>query len=251
MEKYFTVNSDGCSIRCKLYTNDDPVIGKVVLGGHGFGGHKDNKAAEKLAKHILSKNKGVVFITFDWPCHGEDVRKALRLDECSKYVKVMTEYVKSVYPSAELFGYATSFGGYLFLRYMLEAGNPFSKLALRCPAVGMYDVLMGLVTEEDLKLISRGKPAFVGFDRKIRVDKQFIDSLKAEDITERDFTPFASDILIIQGTNDEIVPFETVERFADRNDIDFEAVEGADHRFLDPVKMDMAIELYTALYDMK
>ena len=39
---------------------------------------------------------------------------------------------------------------------------------------------------------------------------------------------------------DEIVPIETAEAFAWDNLIEFIPVEGADHRFMDPAKMDAA-----------
>ncbi|MBR6109208.1 MAG: alpha/beta hydrolase [Clostridia bacterium] len=252
MEKYYTVNSDGCSIRSKLYYNDLSDIRKVVLCGHGFSGHKDNKAAEKFAKHVLSKNKGCGVITFDLPCHGEDVRKALRLEDCSKYFSVMTEYIRSAFSSPELFAYMTSFSGYLILRYILEAGERFSKIALRCPAVDMYGVMQRtVISDDDRKLLSKNKPVLAGFDRKVRIDKVFLDSLREESIAERDFSAFASDIFILHGTKDEVVPIDSVKAFADKNGIDFEAVEDADHRFSKPDKMDYAVELITALFDLK
>jgi hypothetical protein len=59
MNKYFTVNAEGCSIRCKLYAEGNADVRKVILFGHGFGGHKDNRAAERFALRVLEKNKGV------------------------------------------------------------------------------------------------------------------------------------------------------------------------------------------------
>ena len=64
MEKYFNVNSNGCSISCKIYADDPAGVKNVILFGHGFGGNKDNKSAEKLAKRIISKNKGAALIIF-------------------------------------------------------------------------------------------------------------------------------------------------------------------------------------------
>lgn len=252
MEKYFYVNSEGCSISCKIYTDDSPDIKKVILFGHGFGGHKDNKAAEKLARHVLSKNKSTAIIVFNWPCHGDDVRKSLRLDDCGMYLERMIAYINERYSSPEIYGCATSFGGYLFLKYISENGSPFKKLALRCPAVGMYAVIAERVlTADDLNKIEKGKPVLAGFDRKIRIDKPFVDSLKEADITKCDFTDFLDDILIIHGTEDEIVPFEASMQFADDNLIEFIPAEGADHRFTDPIKMDQAIKQIAAFFGMK
>ncbi len=69
------------NVRCKVYTPDDGKIENMVIFGHGFAGHKDNKAAERLADKLISKNKGFALITFDLPCHGDDVKKKLYLED--------------------------------------------------------------------------------------------------------------------------------------------------------------------------
>ncbi|MBO4848102.1 MAG: alpha/beta fold hydrolase [Clostridia bacterium] len=252
MEKYFTVNNNGCSIGCKLYSDAPAGIERVVLFGHGFGGNRDNTAAEKLAKRLISKNKGTALVIFDWPCHGGDVRKTLRLDDCDMYLRTMLEHVGTAFPGAELYGCATSFGGYLFLKYVSEHGSPFRRIALRCPAVCMYEVITGtIMTEDDAKKLEKGKPVSVGIDGRIRIDRAFVDSLKEADITKRCFLDFAEDILIIHGMDDEVVPFGAVERFADDNLIEFVPVAGADHRFRDPEKMEQVLKRFAAFFGMK
>ena len=242
MEKYFNLNAEGCSIRCKLYYDDLSRIRRAVLFGHGFGGHKDNRAAARLAARMLEKNKGCLLMTFNWPCHGDDVRKLLRLEDCDRYLRLALDWLRQHFPEAELDACATSFGGYLFLKYLSEHPNPFRRVALRCPAVNMYEVLSGVIMrEEDRKRLARGKSVAVGFDRKVEVDRVLLESLRQADLTQRDFLPLAEDILIFQGVKDEVVPFAAVEAFADRNCIEFVPVEGADHRFQDPAKMDFAI----------
>lgn len=252
MFKYFNINSEGCSICCKLYQNEGQKADKVVLFGHGFGGHRDNRAAERFAKRILSKNKSAAVVTFDWPCHGSDVRKTLRLEDCASYLQQVCAYIGRTFAPEALLAYCTSFGGYLFLKYISENGSPFKRIALRCPAVNMYEIMTErILSEDDRTKLEKGKPVLAGFDRKIKVDKPFIDSLKEADIMQRDFLEFADDILIIQGTADEVVPPEAVSRFADDNCILYEAVEGADHRFQDPTKMDAAIAEITAFLGLK
>lgn len=250
MEKYFNINETGCSVRCKLYARDPSSVGRVVVYGHGFGGHKDNKAAEHFAEHLLKKHKDVAVLCFNAPCHGDDVRKTLLLEDCGLYLGIVTDYAKRRFGTDALYGYATSFGGYLFLKYLSEHGSPFCRLALRCPAVNMYEVLSSrIMAPADVKALGRGKPVSVGFDRKIKVTQRFLDDLQAADITARDFSPFAQDILILHGTADEVVPFEQSEAFAARNGIRFIAVEGADHRFKDSLKMDFATKHILEFFD--
>lgn len=243
MFKYFDVNAPGHSIKCKLYYNDIRKIRKIVLFGHGFGGHKDNKAAERFAETTLSKYKSAAVLTFNWPCHGDDVKKKLLLADCSTYIDLILAYLKEHYAPEELYVYATSFGGYLFLKYIHETGNPFRRIALRCPAVKMYETLTSSVmASADAGLLAKGKDVAVGFDHKIRISNQFLEDLKANDITAWDYLDYAEDIFILHGTKDEIVPIDSACAFADENLIEFLPIEKADHRFMDPNLMNLAIK---------
>lgn len=249
MEKYFHITQNGCNVQCKLYCTKPQDVRRVVLCGHGFGGHKDNKAVQRFADFVLKKHKDVGVLIYDAPCHGDDVKKNWQLSDCLTYIDTVKQYAQKVLKAEELFVYANSFGGYQYLLYLSEYGNPFGKIALRCPAVNMYDVLsQTIMSPSDQKALSRKKPILVGFDRKVRVTQALLDELKATDITVRDYSQFAKDILIMHGTKDEIVPFDVVKDFAEKNDIRFVAVENADHRFIDPKKMDEAIKAITEFF---
>lgn len=250
MTKNFSINLSGCSVRCKMYCRQPDDIAEAVIYGHGFGGHKENKAAERFADSYLAKHKKVAVIVFDWPCHGEDAKKKLSLDDCDTYLRLVAAYAVDQLGAKELFAYATSFGGYLFLRYIRAYGSPFRKMALRCPAVNMAAVLRSsIMTPEDEKKLARGKDVLVGFDRKIKISPDFVKSLDSSDITLLDYTPFCDDMLILHGTKDELVPYEAVRLFADNNMIEFVPVEGADHRFLDQTKMYYAINRIIDFFD--
>ena len=108
-----------------------------------------------------------------------------------------------------------------------------------------------IMTEAGLRHVERGKSALVGFDRKIAVDRVFLESLREADLLQRDFLPWADDILILHGTADEIVPFEVVKRFAEDNVIDFVPVEGADHRFQNPKAMELATKEILRFLELK
>ena len=242
MEKNFSINECGCSIRCKIYQNQPRNLNWVVVYGHGFGGHKDNRAAEKFAGKFLSKHKDAAVLTFDLPCHGDDGRKKLLLEDCDLYIRLVTEYARKELQAERISVYATSFGGYLFLKYIHDHGNPFDRIALRCPAIPMDQVIRkNMISEEDEEKLEKGKPVLIGFDRKVKIDQAFLDSLEKADLSKLDFTDFADDILILHGTKDEVVPFDSVQSFADENVIEMIPVENADHRFQDPKRMDLAI----------
>lgn len=252
-EKYFSINEAGSSIRCKLYCNDTKYVGRAVVCVHGFGGHKDNKAAQRFAEHLLKKHKDAVAVTYDAPCHGDDVKKKLTdMKDFDTYIKTVNDYAAQQFHTDKIYVYATSFGGYQFLRYISEHGCIYKKIALRCPAVNMYDVLsLRIMSDEEQKALSKNKPVSVGFDRKINITRQFMEALREADISVRDFTEYAGDILILHGTKDEVVSFDFVKAFAEKNGIRFIPVENADHRFKNPLNMDFAIKEIADFFDFE
>ncbi len=217
------------NVRCKVYTPDDGEIENMVIFGHGFAGHKDNKAAERLADKLISKNKGFALITFDLPCHGDDVKKKLYLEDCITYYNIVVNGSKDMLGAKKLYINATSFGAFLVLKYISEKDNPFEKIVLRSPAVNMYHVVSNsLVTNEIREKLSKGKEAMIGFDRKVIINQQFLDDLESTDLL--------------------IAPFEDARKLAEENVIEFIPIEGADHRYKDIKKMEyanaVAVEFY-------
>lgn len=251
--KYLDINHPGYSIKCKVICEVFREIEHVVVFAHGFGGHKDNKAAEKFADTALSKMKKTAVFVFDWPCHGKDVRKKLTLEDCDTYLTMVLDYIRTEMKVQDICAYGTSFGGYLILKYLHDHGaNPFRKIALRCPAISMGDIMYRRVmTDENRELIKRGKDIMAGFDRKVMVDQFFLDSLQQADIRSWEYLDYADDLLIIHGTKDEMVPIEESRRFAEDNVIEFIPVEDADHRFQDLNKMKLAHSYMVQFYEGK
>lgn len=243
MERYFAVNEQGHNIRCKVYCQDLRSVRQVVVFFHGFGGHKDNHAAARFGEKLLAKHKKAALVTFDWPCHGDDVKKKLTLADCITYLDLLIPHLRQKFDTDELYAYATSFGAYLLLKYIAERGSPFRKIVLRCPALNLYESMTRtIMTAADLEKIAKGKDALVGFDRKVLIGPAFLQEVQETDIRTWDFLDWAEDILIIHGTADEIIPFEEARAFSENQLIELIPAEGADHRFRNQVKMDLAIK---------
>ncbi len=242
MEKYFDINEQGYSIRCKYYCGKDPkAVTDIVIATYGFGGNKDNNATQKFAERLISKCKNFGVVVFDWPCHGADARNKLILEECITYFDLVINYCKNEMKAANLYTYGTSLGGYMTLKYIAEHGNPFKKIALRCPAINLYEIMAAGITPEEQQKLDKGKEIIRGYTRKIKVTNDYLNDLKNSDIRENEYFDFANEILILQGTKDEFIPYEVVERFCDDNVIELIPIEKADHPFSDPHIMDLAI----------
>ena len=250
MFKYFEINAQGHNIRCKIYSAEKGTADKAVIFCTGFAGHKDNNAANKFAEKVLSKHRDVCVVVFNWPSHGDDVKKKITLGDSMTYLDLVIREVREGFGIGTLYAYASSFGGYLLLKFISEHGSPFKKIALRCPAVSMYDVLTHtIIGPEELERIMKGKDVQVGFDRKILVTRAFLEELAANDIRTRDYLAWAEDMLILHGTKDEVVPFEDSRTFADDQLIEFIPVEGADHRFQNPVLLSLAHKYIMEFFD--
>lgn len=243
MNKYFDINQQGFSIRCKVYYGKDiRNLTDIVIATYGFGGTKDNKAIEKFAERIIGKYKGFGVVCFDWPCHGLDARNKLILDECMTYLNLVNDYAKNEMKAERIYNYSSSFGAYVTLRVLHELGeNPYRKIAFRCGAIRMYDAMAKHITEDDWAKLNKGKEILRGHDRMLKITKEFLMDLQEHDVSQYDYMDFADDILMVHGTKDEMAPFAIVEEFSENNVIELVAVENADHPFSNPNYMDLAI----------
>ena len=239
MYRYIRINRAGNEFHCKLYYEDLTLVRKAIVFATGFAGHKDNNTAGIFAKELLDKHKDFMVIVFNWPAHGEDAKKTLSLEDCSTYLETVIKELQMVFHIQELYAYATSFGGYLVLKYISECDDPFMKIALRCPAVNMYEVLTrNIIKDEEYERIMKSEDVQVGFDRKVIVTKKLLQDLQSNDICQRDYHKYAQRLLIIHGTADEVAPFEADQEFARNNGIMFVPVKGADHRFQGPGQLE-------------
>lgn len=245
MEKHFDINEQGLSIRCKLICSNSDKTARtfehIAIVTHGFGSNKETAGTANFGEHLTSKYKGWGVIAFDWPCHGMDARKKLTISECLTYLTIVTEYAKRELQAKDVCIYSTSLGGYLTLRYLIEVGNPFRKIALRCPAIHMYETMYSRIPDADKTKLAKGKEIQIGFERKMKVDQAFFDDLKSFCPLDHEYFDFADDMLILHGTKDEMIPFEDAKNFAENNVIEFIPVEGANHPFQNPNHMALAI----------
>lgn len=243
MEKTFTINENRCSIICKLWCRDPDTVQRVVLCCHGFAGSMESSSTKKLAERIVSSFRDAAVLSFHWPCHGTDCSPKLTLPLCNLYLMTVISHIRETFPNAEIFASGISFGGYLLLKYLHENENPFQAVALRSAAISIYQSMTErIMTTEDLAILKKKKTVSVGFAAKVKITADFLEELRNADPMLWDFRPFSEMLLLIHGTNDEIIPVETVRQFAEKNNLLLLLTDGADHRFSNPSQLSGAMD---------
>ena len=251
MHRYFEINQNENHIGCKIYCHDVKKVKRIIIFCHGFVANKDYDAAEIFANRLILKFEDAAVVSFDWPCHGDDNKKNLCLDDCNRYLNQVIAWLKQEFHTEELYVYGASFGSYLSLKYISENGNPFKKMALCCPAVNMHEVLTKVImTSENFVKLQTQEEVLVGFDYKVPVGYRFLDELQRNDVQCMNYVDYAKDILIIHGTADEIVPYDVVQTFAKNNGIGFASIADADHRFLDEDKMEQVVQYILDFFEL-
>jgi len=250
--RYFDINADGYSVRCKLFVGDrERTHDRVVICTHGFGGSKDLPSIQHFAEKFLGKDRHAAVIAFDWPCHGKDARKKLVLDECLAYLGLAVSYAREELGAQKVYNYSVSFGAWLTLAYLHRFGSPFARIALRSTGIRMADHMHDNVTADDLPKLERGKEVEVGFDRKMKIDQGLLDDLAANDIRRFEYFDWADDMVMIHGSEDAFIPLAEARAFAEDNVIELVEVTGSDHAFRNPHYMDQAIHTVVEFFAKK
>lgn len=233
--KNFVLTTERYPIPCKSFFSEGKVK-KIVIGVHGFAGDKDSSVLYTLAEHLV-KNEGAL-ICFDFPSHGksEALDSSLRVENCMQDLLDVAEYARENYPQKEYGIFATSFGGYITL--LCSAKLKDFKKVLRAPAVTMAKSFIEKIIPVSKDEFFEQKGALCGFDRKM-----FVSSLFYNDLLKYKVQFPEEEILIIHGTEDEIIPYEAIRKFASDNaKIKLVTVYGADHRFKKEGELEQIIE---------
>lgn len=223
-----TENKKINNICCKFFYPDN-AIKNVIVAIHGFAGDKDSSVIEALAREF---ENSTLVVTFDLPCHGEDKTTKLDLSKCLQYLSTIIEHVKDNYRESPISIFATSFGAYLFLNYLKNTKYTFKNIVLRAPAIFMDKVLVGSILRD--RNVSYNElltqEVDLGINKKIMVDKHFLQDLKNNDLKNYIYNQH---IDIIQGDEDIVVDVKENEDFCKTNFKDYKIyyIKGADHRF--------------------
>ncbi len=222
---------------------------RIVIVVHGFSSSKESSNAANLFRELVPRGFGV--IAYDQPGHGsaEASAELLRIRNCLDSLARVEQYLLSEHPGAEVCYFGSSFGAYITGLYLAKRKPAGHKAFLRCAAVNFPDLLMenpayqpGSPEYDSLQRIGSCELA-LGGDDIIRIDVEFLDELKANDLFAA-FDALAADgklsaanapsaaglqLRMAHGEADSVVPVEHARRFAERFHIPLTTFPGEEH----------------------
>lgn len=242
---YFTLEGERYPIPCKLYSGADPAdVKHVILGVHGFCGDMESSALTMLAT-AMAPHGGAV-LCFDFPAHGSSPVEgdAFTLENCKSDLLTVAAHIRRTYPRSDYGLFATSFGGYMAL--LCADALPDFRMALRAPAVPFGEVLLQNVLRISREEFSGAGRVACGFERKMDVSFGAYRAFAENDLR---FRVYRRPLLVFHGTKDDVVPYEQIEAFCDRQpDARLVTVPGGDHRFKRPGDMEGVLAEAVAYY---
>lgn len=213
----------------------------IIIACHGFGGDKESSAITLLADKIKKDKIGV--ITFDFPGHGKSEVEAdkLTLDNCISDLETVEEYARSQFLNAKIGIFATSFGAYITLLKINRNGHRYASIVLRAPAICMDEILKNAILTESIEKYEEKGYAILGYDREMKVSYKYYKEL----LDNKLFNIYNAneEMIIIQGTKDDMAPIEDTIRFIEEKNTkaNLIKIEGADHRMKKEGELDKAI----------
>lgn len=218
-------------------------VEKVIIACHGFGGDKESSAIEALGKKLINSN--ILVVAFDFPAHGESniSGKNFTIENCINDLITVEEYIKNKYPKIPIGIFATSFGAYIALLKINKFSNEYFKIVLRAPAICMDEIFRNSILREDMEQFKKRGYTTLGYEKELIVTynyyQELIDNKLFEKYTKNE------ELLIIQGTNDDIAPIEDSIRFINTKNTKgiIEKIIGADHRMKKEGELEKAINI--------
>ena len=218
-------------------------IEKVIIACHGFGGDKESSAIELLAQKLIKEN--ILVIAFDFPAHGESKAngKEFIIENCMNDLISVEEYIKTEYPHTPIGIFATSFGAYIALLKINKYENNYFSVVLRAPAICMDEIFINSILRENIEQFKQRGYTILGYEKELIISYKYYEDL----INNKLFNMYNKneDLLIIQGTNDDMAPIEDSIKFIKNKNTKgrIEKIIGADHRMKKDGELEKAINI--------
>lgn len=218
-------------------------IYKIIIACHGFGGDKESSAIELLAQKLIEEN--IMVIAFDFPAHGESTAEGEEylVTNCIDDLISIEEYIKKNYPNKPIGIFATSFGAYITLLKINKYNNNYFSIILRAPAICMDQIFENSIMREDINDFKKRGYTVLGYEKEMKVSYKYYEELKNNKLF--DVYNKNEELLIIQGTEDDMAPINDSIRFLQEKNSKgkLEKIIGADHRMKKEGELEKAINI--------
>lgn len=251
MRKVEIVNSKGYKVKAQIMLPKyEKNTDKIVIACHGFGSNKESSTITALTNKLREHN--IAVLSFDFTGHGEsDVStEQINITNCIEDVRAVVNYVRENYKNSKIGIFASSFGAAVALSYLFTANEKVDALVLRCPTIEMGYVFKDVLVKEEIEDIKARGYTYLGFDAAMKIPYSFYEDVVRYNLYKL-FRNNPVKMLIIHGSDDDVVPLEHVKRFANIHPelTKLEIFEGTDHRFKKEKEVDRLVEMGLRYYN--
>lgn len=221
------IECKGYAVKADIYEGSE--AGAVLLSLIGRTSHRTKKHYQNLLPR-LAEELGITSVIFDYSGHGDSPFNIEELSPAQHFLEVVTvfDWMKEKYPNRKFFVIGSSYGG--FLATQLTKYRKFDGLILRAPAIYKPSEFYTLIKNEDRK----GTQAF----------RRNAESLRNHPLLAR-ASEFGGKVLLIIHENDEQIPKETTDAYANAFKPEVFIDKGISH------SLDSATEEQLDIYNQK
>lgn len=228
--KTIDIDCKGYSVKTDIYQGKED--GAILLS---LIGRTSKRTKQRYYDFLprLAKELGITTVIFDYSGHGDSPYDIQELCSAQHFLEVITvfDWIKSQYPNRKVFVIGSSYGG--FLATQLTKYRKFDGLVLRAPAIYRPQDFYTLMKNED-------RNATQDFRRNQELLSKHPLLARAKN--------FEGKVLLVVHENDEQIPKETTDAYANAFSPEVILVKGVTHS-LDNVTEQQVDEYNQQIFD--
>ena len=230
----FLNTSDGEKIAYKMSEGFGPTL--IWCGGL----KSDMEGGKAVHLHAWAKHRGQAFIRFDYFGHGESSGEFIE-GTMSRWASDV-DFVRKKLANEPVILVGSSMGGWASLLAALESPNQVKGLVLINPAPDFTEKLtVAGWTEEQIKALENDGVVYEpsGYEEPYAYSRALIEDGRTRQILDNPI-PLTCPIRILQGYQDNVVPWTYSKRLLDQldsEDVSYSLVKGGDHSLSRPTDL--------------
>lgn len=200
----------------------------AVIMLHGFGGQHITTAFKfpRLSRKLVEK--GFATVRFDFRGSGDsegDFIDVTPTTELNDALEVISWVRNSEWCNNELYLLGYSLGGFISALVAASCEN-LKSICMWAPAILNKEIFKGEFAKFKGQFESDGYIDLAG----LKLGKGFVDEILNIDAS-KELEKYTGPVMIIHGSEDKVVPYEPVKKYATIRALKFHSIEGAGHKF--------------------